>query len=274
MPFDLDRELDRLYGADLADFVAERARLARALRDEGRRAEAASVQELRKPSLVVWAVNQLTRRRRKDVDLLLDAGHRLAAAQVALLSGGDSRSFQEARRREQAVLKRLRQGAGMILGGRASAGTLDRIVATLRAGAVSEEGRETLARGRLVDEIAATGFEVYAGIVPAPAQIRKRPAPAATEPPPEPAKRQDRAEKAEARRKAIAGAQADLKAARERQAELVKQLRQSERAVKQARKELDSVERGLERLQADREAAERAVEAARSELETARAADS
>jgi len=85
VPVDLEDELDRLYGLDLADFVAERTRLTRALRKEGRRAEAAQVQELRKPSLSVWTINQLARRRRKDLDLLLDAGHRLAMAQRALL---------------------------------------------------------------------------------------------------------------------------------------------------------------------------------------------
>ncbi len=46
--------LDRLYGVELADFVAERTGLARALRKEGRQAEATRVQELRKPSLSVW----------------------------------------------------------------------------------------------------------------------------------------------------------------------------------------------------------------------------
>ncbi len=54
VPGDLEDELDRLYGVGLADFVAERTRLAGGLRKEGRQAEATRVQELRKPSLSVW----------------------------------------------------------------------------------------------------------------------------------------------------------------------------------------------------------------------------
>jgi hypothetical protein len=115
MSVDLEDELDRLYGVELADFVAERTRLARALRKEGRQVEAARVQELRKPSLSVWTVNQLARRRRKDVGLLLDAGHRIAVAQHALLTGGDQKAFERARKDEQAALKRLVQAARSIL---------------------------------------------------------------------------------------------------------------------------------------------------------------
>ncbi len=74
VPVDLEDELDRLYGVPLAEFVGERTRLATALRKEGRRAEAEQVKELRKPSVSVWTVNQLARRHRKDLDLLLDAG--------------------------------------------------------------------------------------------------------------------------------------------------------------------------------------------------------
>ncbi len=125
MPGDLEDELDRLYGVDLADFVAERTRLTRALRREGRRAEAERVQELRKPSLSVWTGNQIARRRRKDVDLLLDAVHRLAVTQRALLTGGDQKAFEKARKDEQAALKRLVQAARSILAERASTATLE-----------------------------------------------------------------------------------------------------------------------------------------------------
>ena len=59
---DLDDALDQLYGAELADFVAERKRLASGLKKNGRRAEAASLEEQRKPSLPAWTVNQLVRR--------------------------------------------------------------------------------------------------------------------------------------------------------------------------------------------------------------------
>jgi hypothetical protein len=265
MRLDLDHELDRLYCVEPGEFVAERTRLAGALRKEGRRAEAAGVAELRKPSLPVWTVNQLARRERKDVDLLLDAGHRLAAEQMALLSGGDPRSFDEAREREQAALRRLRQAARSILGDRASTGTLERVVTTLRAAAVSEDTREQLARGRLTSEIAPAGFEAF--IRPAEALAGERHEPRS-------AARRDRAEKEAARRERLARGRADLNAAREREAAVAGRLREAERVLRQTRKHLDAAERETQRLMADREAAARAVEAARRELETARSSDS
>jgi hypothetical protein len=269
---DLDAELDKLFSVELAGWVAQRTRLVRALKEEGRRAEAARVQELRKPSLPVWVVNQLARRRRKDVDLLLDAGHRLGAAQLALLSGGDPKAFADARKREQAALKRLRQAAEAILGDRASAGTLDRVVGTLRAAAVSDHAREELARGSLITEVAPSGFEAFAGFQPAATTSKPPPRAAARKGGPGPAKREARAEQAAARREALARARANLKTAEERDAGLARQLREAERAVQQARAGLDSAERELKRLEAEREATARAVDAARGELDAARAA--
>ena len=113
---DLDAELDRLYAADLEAFVAERAELVRTLKRDGRKAEAAQVQELRKPSLAVWTVNRLVRVKRKDVERLLAAGESLEAAQTALVRGGDQAAFAAARDREQKALRQLRQAAGAVLG--------------------------------------------------------------------------------------------------------------------------------------------------------------
>jgi len=42
----------------------------------------------------------------------------------------------------------------------ASAATLERVSRTLRAAAVTEEGRELIARGRLVRELEPPGFDV------------------------------------------------------------------------------------------------------------------
>ena len=161
---DLDAELDRLYGADLEAFVAERAELVRALKRDGRKAEAAQVQELRKPSLAVWTVNRLVRVKRKDVERLLAAGESLEAAQTALVGGGDQAAFAAARDREQKALRQLRQAAGAVLGSRASEGTLDRVGSTLRAAAATAAGREELARGRLTAEIEPSGFGALAGL--------------------------------------------------------------------------------------------------------------
>ena len=92
---DLDR--DGLYALPLDEFVAARNDLAKALKKEGDREGAAEVAALRKPTLVAWAVNQLAHTRRREVDLLLDAGKRLIDAQQASLSKGSRTELDAAR---------------------------------------------------------------------------------------------------------------------------------------------------------------------------------
>jgi hypothetical protein len=268
VPVDLEDELDRLYGVPLAEFVAERTRLATALRKEGRRAEAEQVKELRKPSVSVWTVNQLARRDRKDLDLLLDAGTRLAAAQRALLTGGDKKAFEQASNDEREALNRLSKKAQSILAERGSTATLERVNSTLRAAAVSETARPDLARGRLVSDVDPTGFEAFTG------------SPATVAPPPKPKARpddttEDKAKRLQderleaARRAAINKARAKLKSARERSARLAKKLRDLENAERAARTELERVRRKVECARADHQAAASAVEAAHAKLEEA-----
>jgi hypothetical protein len=270
VPVDLEEGLERLYGVDLDDFVAERGRLARALRDEGRRAEATRVQEKRKPTLSAWTVNQLVRRRRKEIDLLLDAGHRLAGAQRALLAGGDPKAFDEARRQEQTVLGRLREEARAILGERASAGMLERVTSTLRAAAVLEEARPDLALGRLTSDVGVSGFEALTGAAsgkpPEPAQG----APARSRRVAAPATHEDAARKEAAERQRIDRARARLGTAEARRARAAKRLLEAERAERDARTRLQRAERDAEQLRGDLQAAEGALEEARAELQAAR----
>lgn len=286
MDLDFEREVDRLYGVELERFIEERTALARVLRSGGRRAEAARIQELRKPTLPAWIVNQLCRRNRKDVDLLLDAGHRLATAQTDVLGGGNPGEFTEARERERTALRRLDEAASEILGDRATGPTLRRVSATLRAAAVSEGGRELLARGRLTDELQPTGFEALAAIAPA---ARPRQTPKPTSPPkPKPTRerrrqraaggdvtRRDaeshaRREETAARRDAIARAREALTAARERERRLANEARIAQRALGDARKAVERAERELEAIEADRRAAAEEVEAAMRALDQAR----
>src|SRR6266487_4212045 len=153
----LESELDRLYALEPGEFVPERDRLARELRDNGRREESEQVKSLRKPTVSAATINQLSRRERREVDLLLDAGHRLREAQQRLLAGEDPGSLDDARRIEREALGKLRRAAQRILAesGRESSTTLDRIMATLQAAAVSDEGRELLALGRLSGDLEA-----------------------------------------------------------------------------------------------------------------------
>jgi hypothetical protein len=226
----LETELDRLYAVDPGDFVAERDRLARGLRDEGRREEAEQVKSLRKPTVSAATINQLTRRERREVDLLLDAGHRLRDAQQRLLAGEDPGSLDEARRIEREALGKLRRAARAILAesGRESSTSLDRIMRTLQAAAVSDEGRELLALGRLTGDLEATGFDLLAPMAKG-APKRKR---AALRPKPKP--KPDPKRLAQARAKV-------------REAEQT--LRAAERDAEKARRELERAEQELRRAE-------------------------
>lgn len=51
-----------LYGLPIELFVSERQAVAKELRRQGLRDEAARITGLRKPSVAAWAVNQLVRR--------------------------------------------------------------------------------------------------------------------------------------------------------------------------------------------------------------------
>lgn len=182
----LDEALDELYGAPLDEFVAERKRLAQKLGgDEGK-----ELAKLRKPNVAAWVLNQLARRERRDVDLLLDAGHRLRQAQAGVLRGGEKESFEDARRKESDALKRLTKAAERLLRdarGTASASALAQVGESLRAAAVTEEGREVLARGRFVEPLRASGFDVFAGIdVPKHVPRKKAKAKPAPKPKPDP----------------------------------------------------------------------------------------
>ena len=153
----LEEALDELYGVPLAEFVATRKRLAAAVGD----GEGSELAKLRKPNAAAWILNQLARRNRREVDLLLDAGHRLRQAQASVLRGEEKQAFEQARRTETDAIRRLMKAAEG-LGG--SAQVLAKVNEGLRAAAIDEEGRELLALGRFTEPPTASGFDAFAGI--------------------------------------------------------------------------------------------------------------
>jgi hypothetical protein len=223
----LDEAIDRLYSVEPAEFVAERKRLAKELGGE----EGKQLAALRKPTVAAWALNQLARRQRRDVDLLLDAGHRLRQAQAGVLRGTDRDEFERARETERDAIRRLTHAADTLLGG-ASAATLKQIGDTLRAAAVSEEGRELLARGRFEGTLEAGGFELLGDLAPATPPKRRQ---AAT----------NQRDDAKAKREALARERARV---RELEREAVKLEREAEAArerADRARAEADAARRAL-----------------------------
>ena len=251
---EFENVLDELYGVDLDEFTATRKRLAQELRVAGEKDEGAAVAALRKPVVSAWALNQLTRRERRDVDLLLAAGHRLRQAQSSLLRGGGRDEFDSARNAEEAAIGRLAEAARVLLDaerGGASSSAVAQIGATLRAAAVSDEGRTLLARGRFEAPIASEGFEILGALAPAGA--------------PRPEMRKEDDGRAEAIRRAKAALQEAQEAERQRKREA----QEAERTAVGLRQEWEQAEQRAEAAREDSEAAARATAAAQQLVDEA-----
>lgn len=167
---DTNERLDRLYGLPLGEFTPARDRLAADLREHGDGDDAARVKSLRRPTVSAWAVNQLVRNHRSEVQELLSVGEDVRAAQRAALSGGGAEGIRELTARRRRVLDRLLDRAEDLLaqaGHATSRSTLDKVGDTLMAATVDEEAAEAVRGGRLARELAPpSGFEALAGQIP------------------------------------------------------------------------------------------------------------
>ena len=175
------REIDRLYGTPLDEFVRERDELARRLSKDGDREAAARVKALRKPTVGAWALNQAVRRRRVETDALIATGKRLRAAHEDLLTGGDPAVLRETMDEERSLTSALADCAEAIASetGKAGPALRDRVRATLHAAALDEEIREELAAGRFIREREAVGLGSFGGeLAAATAAPRRKARPA------------------------------------------------------------------------------------------------
>jgi hypothetical protein len=235
---------DELYGLPLDRFTAERTALARGLRSEGRRDEAAEVAALRKPSVAAWAVNQLVRTQPTALARLFDAGDELRIAQSAVLAGRqDGHALREAAERERNAVQALTDAARGLLssaGDELSPAVLEKVWETLHAAALDEDARAAVRDGRLERELRHVGLGARAPT--APATRRKAAAePRATGARQRAASAQPRADaKAAERRRADAH-----RAARIAEAEARREAERAGRALKIARERRDHAAEAL-----------------------------
>ena len=261
-------DVDDLYGLPLDRFVPERASLVRELRSGGEREQAAVVSALRKPSVAAWAVNQLTRTQRREIEALYAAGDALREVQAGVLSGSaDARELRSAAESERAAVDALVALARGLLssgGQELTATTIERVADTLHAAALDDEARREVSEGRLVRELRHVGLG--GGLGGAAAAPPSRPASGPPDTPTKPAKPAKPARGGAAgARKAGTGVEAERQAARDRKAAEAAERREREEARKQARalerdaaREVDRAERAL---RAAHERHERAVQA-------------
>lgn len=248
---DLERAGDRLYALPLEEFVTARNELAKRLRKDGDKQGADEVAALRKPTLVAWTVDQLAHTKRREVDLLLDAGKRLVDAQQTSLSKGSRTELDAAQASLRKSIGTLTEAAGGILGPRASSSMLTRVSETLRAAATGAEGRELLARGCLVDELEDTGWDIVAMLRPGPPREQTsrsaKSAPAARKKPT--AADAHRAKQLEDLGRARAAAEKRVAAARRKEDAAAERLADAQAALRAAEDELAEVTREIARLE-------------------------
>jgi hypothetical protein len=170
----LDDELRELYGLPLEQFTPARNQLARRLEEEGNE-HADEIRGLRKPTLPLWAVNQLARHDELGVRRLLAAGAALREAQEQALGGSAGAGLAKAQAEEREALRALGDRARSLLreaGRPVTDATLDRVATTLSAAAVDEAARDALKAGRLDRELEPPGFDALAGMKVAPRTVR------------------------------------------------------------------------------------------------------
>jgi hypothetical protein len=248
---------ERLYGGPLDEFASTRRALEREAREAGAAEQANAIKSLAKPTLAAWALNRVSREHCREVDLLLDAGHRLRQAHGNL--GASPESVAEARQREREAIAELTDLARALLEREtkgASASTVSQVAETLQAAARSEEARERLARGALVRAV-----RPEAGFGPLPStglpDERRRPASRRT-----PARV----------RAALAKAERAYEEAREAHEQTTRDVEAAEREAEALRAGLDRATGALESAREDASRAAKALEAARSRLARAREA--
>ena len=255
-----DRVRD-LFAVDPAEFVRARDALVKELRDGGRDAEAKEVAALRRPTAVVWAVNQLARRDRPTLEHFLDASDRVRDAQVRGASGDDLRAAMAAQR---AALVKLEQAAADALrdnGAQASPGALRSVQSTLQAaGTGPKDVRQQLLQGTVREALEPAGFDALFGAGPVAAAHRATPAVAAG--------KSSHAAGDAARKQAVAAEREAKKDRRATEREAKRQLAEARKRARAAR----AAEARLRKLEKRAKDAEALAEAARKALETARVA--
>jgi hypothetical protein len=244
-----DKELDRLFGLPLDEFTSARNELAKRLKAAKDTDGADAVRTLPKPSVPAWTINQLSRIDREGVRALLEAGEALRAAQQRLL-GGDAAgdALREATARERQAVERLTERARALLadaGRPATSAVLDRIGTTLRAAAVTDEGRALLQTGRLTSELEPAGFDAFTS-----SETGARPRRKAARGPKEPDERRRREHEE-----------------RRRRTELREKARAAERTAREAERDAERAEKAAADARRVAERARAQADAAAAELE-------
>jgi hypothetical protein len=251
-----------LYGLPLERFTAERNGLAKSLRQEGQRDEAARVSKLRKPSVAAWAVNQLVRTQGRMIDALFDAGDALQKAQADLLAGhADSGVLRKAVEAERTAVDELTARARGLLsseGQELAAPKLEQVSETLHAAALDGSARAQVRDGCLERELRHIGLGAMSAAAPRPRSARRASKSVAADGPAQDGAAEQSAAQVKAARKAeiearrkMERAARDRQAAEERRDRAAEALREAEERLASAQEVANEAAREHRRLEAE-----------------------
>lgn len=160
----IESRIDDLYRGPLGEFVSARKALASELAGDERR----RVQELKKPTTVPWAANQVYWRARPEFDRLIKTGAALRKAQVAALKGRSADVREAVSVHREAVADVVAKAIALASGADVHPDR-DALTQTFEALSLASSPE---APGRLTQPLRPGGFEMLAGV--APAQIAPR----------------------------------------------------------------------------------------------------
>lgn len=154
-------ELDAFADLPPEEFVAARDELAKRLKAEGDVARAATVKQLRKPTVTEWIVAQVHRHHEREVEGLRAASRDVAEAQEAAITSGDRDALRNANAKRQDAVRVLE-------------GTFDGVLA--RSGRPAHHRDDVLSaiEADVIAEIATGTFGVRDDLQ-LPERVRKEP---------------------------------------------------------------------------------------------------
>ena len=240
---DLAAAIAEVYQAPLEEFVSRRDALAKELRAEKRRDDAALVKALRKPTRIAWSLDAVAREAPASIEHL-DAAIRNAQTGVDLRTALES--VKEAVRAVAAVGARVAVRAGHPVDPNALGMAVHAIIGDATAFA-------ELRAGRLVDVPEGGGLDLLSALAASPVPDKPKSAPKAAAPAAEKPKPDPRAE-------LRASARAELHRAEKRLGEMREESEHAVRSLRDAAARLEAAQRALALAQAEVEAERRNVD--------------
>ena len=223
--------LDDLFKLPPEEFTAARNALAKTLTGDAAR----EVKALRKPNAVAWSVNQLYFKARPAWDALMKAGGALREAQLGALKGKKSDVRAATGKHRDALARAVKRAQELASAAQVNPNT-DQLARMLDALSLAAELPEDV--GRFSDVIQPSGFDALAGVKPAP-------------PRPPTAREEAKKEKDKEAEKARRQADARLDAANDALHDAREKADAARRALNRAEADLRDAEQEVEAAQAE-----------------------